>query len=260
MADIKQIKELRELTGAGMMDCQKALEESGDNMEKAVEILRKKGEKIATKKCDRDAKEGVIAISKSGNKVAIVALNCETDFVARNEDFIKVVSEFSEHLLENGCDNFENFANDKIKNELIVKIGENLKLGFFDLVEATVLGFYLHSNKKIASIVSLSSGSEDLAKDIAMHVTAMNPEYLKPEDVPSEVILKEKEIYTEQLKAEGKPENIIENILKGKEEKFYKDNCLTKQAFIKDDKMSIENLLKSAGENIVIEKYKRYSL
>lgn len=260
MTDLKQIKELRELTGAGMMDCQKALEESGDDMEKAVEILRKKGEKIATKKSDRDAKEGVIAIERLDNKIAIVALNCETDFVARNEDFISVVGEFAKHLLENGKDGFENFSNEKIQNELIVRIGENLKLGFFDFVEANVLGSYLHSNRKIASVVSLSSGTEELAKDIAMHITAMNPEYLRPEDVPSEVIEKEKEIYKEQLKTEGKPENIIENILKGKVEKFYKDNCLIKQAFVKDDKMSIENLLKSAGENIVIEKYKRYSL
>jgi elongation factor Ts len=259
--DFSQIKQLREMTGAGMSDCQLALNESSGDMDKAVDILRKKGQKMADKKSSRTAKEGVIAISKKENKVAMVIINCETDFVARNKDFIKAAQEFSDKLLEmNKTLEFESWANDKIKNELIVKIGENLQLNSFDIVEGTVLGSYLHSNKKIASVVVLSSGTEELAKDIAMHITAMDPQYLCPEDIPDDVITKEKEIYKEQLKSEGKPENIIENILNGKLEKFYKDSCLTKQAFIKDDKISIEQLLKNSGENIAIEKFTRYSL
>ena len=128
MADLEQIKKLRDLTGAGMMDCQKALSEAGDDMDKAVELLRKKGEKMAGKKADRVAKEGVIAIAGDDQKVAVVGLNCETDFVARNEDFVKSVNEFAEKLLESGKDEFPAWAEAKIKDELIVKIGENLKL------------------------------------------------------------------------------------------------------------------------------------
>lgn len=259
--DLSQIKQLRELTGAGMSDCQSALTEANGDMEKAVEILRKKGQKMADKKSSRTAKEGVIAISKKDNRVAVVCLNCETDFVARNEDFIKSAQDLSDKLLElNDKAEFESFANDKIKNDLIVKIGENLQLGTYDIIEGKVLGYYLHSNKKIASVVELSSGNEELAKDVAMHITAMNPLHLNPSDVPADIVEKEKEIYKEQLKSEGKPENIIENILSGKLEKFYKEICLTKQAFIKDDKISIEQLLKNSGSDIVIEKFTRYSL
>ncbi len=258
--DLSQIKQLRDTTGAPMNDCQAALTESNGDMEKAIEILRKKGQKMADKKSSRVAKEGVISITKKDKKVAIVSLNCETDFVARNQDFINVVQEFADKLIDSKIEDFEIWANDKIKNELIVKIGENLQLGKCDIVEGSVIGHYLHSNKKIATIVVLSAGNEELAKDIAMHITAMSPQYLSPEDVPAEILEKEKEIYKEQLKTEGKPENIIENILNGKVEKFYKENCLTKQAFIKDDKISIEQLLKNSGENIKIEKFTRYSL
>jgi elongation factor Ts len=258
MADLEQIKKLRDLTGAGMMDCQKALTEANDDMDKAVEVLRKKGEKMAGKKADRVANEGVIAIVGDNKKLAIVGLNCETDFVARNEDFIQSVNEFAEKLLEIGKEEFESWAEAKIKDELIVKIGENLKLAFFDIIEAEVIGYYLHSNKKVATTVSLSKGNAEVAKEIAMHATAMNPQYLKPEDVPADVLEKEKEIYQEQLAKEGKPADIIEKILEGKVNKFYQEVCLVKQAFVKDDKKSIEKLLEE--NEAVIEKFNRYVL
>lgn len=258
--DIAQIKQLRDITGAGMSDCQNALAEANGDMEKAVESLRKKGQKIADKKSSRTASEGVIAISRNGNKVAVASVNCETDFVARNDGFINNVQEFADKLVNTSKEEFQAWAEDKIKNELIVKIGENLQLGKFDVIEGNVIGFYLHSNRKIASVVSLTGGNDEMARDIAMHATAMNPQYLRPEDIPSDVIEKEKDIYREQLKAEGKPENMIENILAGKVEKFYKDVCLIKQAFVKDDKMSIEQFLKSAGSDVTIDKFTRYSL
>jgi len=258
MTDISQIKKLRDLTGAGMMDCQKALTEAGDDMDKAVEVLRKKGEKMAGKKADRVANEGVISIQGDNQKLAVMGLNCETDFVARNEDFIKSADEFANKLLETGKEGFESWAEAKIKDELIVKIGENLKLAIFDIVEAEVIGYYLHSNKKVATVVSLSKGNEEVAKEIAMHATAMNPQYLKPEDVPADVLEKEKEIYKEQLAKEGKPADIMEKILEGKVNKFYQEVCLVKQAFVKDDKKSIEKLLEE--NDAIIEKFTRYVL
>lgn len=250
MLDLQQVKKLRDITGAGMMDCQKALKETKGDIEQAVEILRKKGEKIALKKADRKASEGVIALTKSENKVSVIVLNCETDFVAKNKDFIKATQEFADKLLELGTEDFSSWAKNKIKNELIVKIGENLQLGQHEIIKGDILGYYLHSNNKVAAAVVLSQGNEELAKEIAMHVTAMNPKYLDSKDVPAEVIEKEREIYTEQLKTENKPENIIDKIIEGKLNKFYKENCLIKQIYIKDDKVSIEKLLADAGAEI----------
>ncbi|MCB9802806.1 elongation factor Ts [Candidatus Nomurabacteria bacterium] len=241
---LELIKKIRQITGAGMVDVKKALDEADGNEEKAIEILRKAGSKIAAKKADREASEGVLAIVKKDNKVAVVGLNCETDFVARNEDFISSVNVFAEKLLELGKENFAAWAEDEIKNNLIVKIGENLRLApDFEILSGEIIGDYLHSNNKVAGVVVLKGGSVDLAKDIAMHIAAMAPKYLKPEDVPEDVLAKEKEIYAEQLKAEGKPEAMLEQILQGKLQKFYTEVCLLKQMFIKDDKKNIEQLL-----------------
>lgn len=273
MIDISQVKKLRDLTGAGMMDCQKALEETNSDIDGAVEVLRKKGGKVADKKSSRTVNEGVIAIAKKDHQIAVIALNCETDFVAKNEDFIRATDEFAQKLLETGKEKFKTWAELKIKDELIVKIGENLQLGKFDILKGKIINFYLHSNKKIASVVILSGGDDDLAKEIAMHVTAMNPQYLQIDDVPSDVVEKEREIYKEQLKSaegfdpstssgqageKGKPEDIVEKILEGKLNKFYKEVCLLKQAYIKDDKISIEKLL--SDHQASIEKFERYSL
>lgn len=255
---LELIKEIRQITGAGMNDVNQALKEADGDKEKAIEILRKKGQKIAAKKSDREVKEGVVAFAQAANKLAVVALACETDFVAKNEDFKKSVQELADKLLEMGKEEFKVWSEKYIQDELIVRIGENLQLANFDIFEGETIGTYLHSNNKVASVVVLKGGSEDLAKEIAMHSTAMAPKYLKPEDVPADVLVKEKEIYSEQLKKEGKPENIIENILKGKVEKYYSENCLLKQAFVKDDKKSIEDLLKAAGAEL--ENFAYYSL
>lgn len=254
---LELIKEIRQITGAGMSDVKKALDEVGDKA-KAIELLRKRGQKIAAKKSDREVKEGVIAFATKDNKVAIVALACETDFVAKNEDFQKAVKELAVKLMELGKEEFEAWATKYMQDELIVKIGENLQLANFDIFEGKVIGTYLHSNNKNASVIVLKGGSEDLAKDIAMHATAMAPQYIKPADVPAEVVDKEKEIYTEQLKKEGKPEDIIAKILEGKVNKFYTEVCLIKQAFVKDDKKSIEKLLEE--NQATIENFGYYSL
>lgn len=255
---LELIKEVRTITGAGMSDVKKALDEADGDKDKAIEILRKKGQKIAAKKSDREIKEGVIAVSREGDKVAIVGLGCETDFVARNEDFQNAVEELVKKLLEMGKVDFEAWATKHIQDELVVKIGENLQLAIFDILEGKTIGTYLHSNKKVAAIVVLSEGEEEIAREIAMHCAAMAPKYLKPEEVPTAELDKEKEIYAEQLKKEGKPEEMIGKITEGKVNKYYTEVCLLRQPFVKDDKKSIE---KFAEENkAVIEKFGYYAL
>jgi elongation factor Ts len=241
-----------------MSDVKKALDEAGGDKDKAIEILRKKGQKIAAKKSDREIKEGVIALSKDGDKLAIVGLGCETDFVARNEDFQNAVEDLAKKLLEMGKDEFENWATKYIQDELITKIGENLQLANFDILEGKIIGTYLHSNKKVAAAIVLSEGSEEIAREIAMHTAAMAPGYLKPEDVPTAELDKEREIYAEQLKKEGKPENMIAKISEGKINKYYTEVCLLKQNFVKEDKKPIEKFLEE--NKAVIETFGYYSL
>lgn len=255
---LELIKEVRQITGAGMSDVNKALAEAKGDKDKAIEILRKQGQKIAAKKSAREIKEGVIALAFAQAKVAVVALGCETDFVARNEDFVQSVNGLAKKLLELSQDKFTPWAEEYIKNELVVKIGENLQLLKAEIVEGQIMGTYLHSNKKVAAVVVLSAGSESLAKEIAMHVAAMAPKYLRPEDVPADVLAKEKEIYAQQLKNEGKPANIMEKIMAGKVAKFYTEVCLLNQPFIKDDKQSVEKFL--AANQAIVDKFSYYSL
>ncbi len=255
---LELIKKIRQITGAGMVDVKKALDEAAGNEEQAIDILRKAGSKIAAKKADRVATEGVFALAKNDSSIAVVSVNCETDFVARNEDFVATVNTFAAKLLELGEAEFESWAKNEITNNLIVKIGENLVLGSFAILSGENIGSYLHSNKKVVGVAVLKGGDKTLADDIAMHIAASAPKYLKPEEVEVEVLNHEKEIYAEQLKAEGKPEAMLEKIMAGKVEKFYTEVCLVKQMFIKDDKKSIEKLL--AENNASLEKFVYYSL
>lgn len=258
--DTKIIIKLRELTGAGVGDCKEALEEASGDLDKAVEVLRKKGAVKAAKKSERQTNEGVISFAKDHSKVAVVGLACETDFVSRNEDFIKTVDEFSQKLLEVGQAELKSWAESKIKDELVVKIGENIQLAVNDIIEGDVIGTYLHSNKKIASAVVLSEGDEELAVELAMQVAAMSPKYIQPEDIPAAEIEKEKEVYRAQLKTENKPEAMWEKIILGKLNKYYQEVCLVKQPFIKEDKKSVEQLVKEKGGNIKIIKFTRYQI
>lgn len=255
--DLKTISELRDKTGIGIGDCKAALEEAGGDINLAVEIMRKKGELKAAKKADRTAKEGVIALLEKDGKLTVVTLNCETDFVALTDDFNKTVEDFAAKLLELGDEAaFRTWAEEYIKNELVMKIGENLQLGACGIFSGPVVGNYLHSNKKIAGVVILSGGEPGLARDIAMQVAAMSPRYLNPESVPAEDLEKEKEIYREQLKNENKPEAIWDKIIEGKLAKFYEENCLSSQRFIKDDEKKIKDLL---GGNQLIS-YARFQV
>ncbi|MBI5621928.1 elongation factor Ts [Candidatus Falkowbacteria bacterium] len=253
---LDDIKKLRETTGAGMVDCQKALDEAGGDLTAAVDILRKKGLEKAGKKAERATSEGMIAMAREGKKVAVASLRCETDFVARNSDFGAAVAEFASQLLTVSADEFKTWAEEKIKNELIVKIGENLQLGDFGVLEGDVVGVYLHSDKKQAAVVVLSGGTAAQANDLAMQVVAMSPSYIRPEDVPAEVIAKEKEIYVEQMAGENKPAEVLQKIIEGKLQKFYMETCLLKQPFIKDDSQTVEQCL----GNATVNEFQRYSI
>ena len=258
MSNLEIIKEVRRITGAGIVDVKEALKTAEGYKEKAIEILRKSGTKIAAQKAERSTNEGLISYIVEGNKIAVLVLNCETDFVARNEDFKATAQDLVKELLKKGQEEFKEYAETKIKDELIIKIGENLQLGNFTILEGQTIGIYLHTNKKLASVIVLEGGNEELAKDIAMHATALAPRYLTPEDIPSEVIDKEKEIYKEQLKKEGKSNDIIEKILEGKVIKFYKEVCLLKQNFVKDEQKTITELL--TEQKAQIKEYKYFSL
>lgn len=246
--DVKLISQLRDRTGAGLGDCKAALEEVGGDLDKALEVMRKKGEVKAAKKADRATKEGIVAIAKSGNKTAVVALACETDFVSRGEAFQTAVNAMADKLLNFSEEEFKSWADEQIK-ELVLKIGENIQLSSYGVFDGAVVGQYIHSNKKVAGIVVLDGGDQAAAEDVAMQIAAMGPKWLKPEEVDADVLAKEKEIYREQLLSEGKPEAMLEKIIEGKLSKFYEENCLVNQIFIKDDSKKIKDVL--AGANIV---------
>ncbi|MFH1292162.1 MAG: translation elongation factor Ts [bacterium] len=264
------VSELRSITGAGMMDCKNALEEAQGDIEKAGEILRKKGIIKASKRAGKIASEGLVNVSVQGNTAVVVEINSETDFVAKNDDFKKVIEDLSSHVLQNkptsveqalgqnmvGVDTVQDYL-----TEATAKIGEKItlrRLQVFEKGEIDAFGAYIHMGGKIGVLVVLEgSQDQELAKDIAMHTAAANPRYLNSDQIPAEVIDKEKEVYTEQLRQQGKPENIIENILKGKLNKFYEEVCLVDQMFIKDDKKKVSELL---PEGSSIKTFARYEL
>lgn len=258
------VAKLRSLTGAGMMDCKKALDEAEGDMEKAGELLRKKGIVKAAKRTDKIAAEGATLVKTSGNTAVVVEVNSETDFVAQNEDFKKMVNELADYLLEKKPVSTEEAMSSEVMeklNNLTAKIGEKIALRRFEVAQksdADVFGAYSHLGGKISVLILLqNSTDEELARDIAMHAAASNPKYISRDQVPTDVVEKEKEIYTEQLKQQGKPEAAIGNILKGKLDKFYSEVCLLEQPFIKDEEKTIQKLL---GENVTIEKMARFEL
>ncbi len=247
MVDKSLVIKLRKMTGAGIVECQKTLKETDGNIDEAIEILRKKGAMKAAKKADRATKEGVVAAAINDDKTAgaLIKIHCETDFVARNQDFIDTVQELADEYLK-GDNAEENFA--EKKDELVMKIGENLQFGEAGKLEGELVVAYIHNNRKTGTLIAFDKKiDEDLANGIAMHTAAMAPDYLNPEDVPEDLINKEKEVYTEQLKNAGKPENIIDKILEGKINKFYEEICLNHQKYIKDDKKSVNEVIGDAN-------------
>ncbi len=264
---MEQIKELRERTGAGMVDCKKALDESGGDLEKAIEILRKKGITKAAKRSEREASEGVIklALSDAQDEGFLIKLNAETDFVVRNEKFQSLADSILAVAQKNKVNNTEDLLKmeldghsiaDQISN-LSGVIGEKIALGRVAYISGATVSAYSHLGGRIGVLVALNQANKkELADDIAMHIAAANPRYLNSSEVEASEIEKEKEIYREQLLKEGKPEAMIENILQGKMKKYYSEVCLLDQEYIKDDKKSVKDVL--AG--VEVEKFFRCSL
>ena len=250
------VKELRETTGAGMLDCKKALEETNGNIEEAIDWLREKGISKAAKKQSRIAAEGLALAKIDGNKAVVVEINSETDFVAKNEEFKNLIDLVADELLKNDVNNIEEAHNIKVNNktieELIAEksgtIGEKITLRRFEKItkkDTEVFGTYSHMGGKIVTLTVMDGDDEELAKDIAMQAAAMKPLYLNREEVPEERIEKEKEILTEQAENEGQDSKRIPMIVNGRLNKFFEEVCLIDQGFIKENKMKVSKYVES---------------
>ncbi len=249
------VKELRERTGLGMMECKKALAEADGSIDLAIENLRKASGLKAEKKAGRTAAEGVVAVKVADDNsyAVVVEVNSETDFAARDAGFLafadKVVGAAFAAKNEDVAALMAAGLEDE-RQALVQKIGENIGVRRIAVVEGGVIGAYVHSNSRIAVLAKLEGGSEEVAKDVAMHVAAVNPRVVNPEDMPEEEVAKEKEIIKAQPDMEGKPENIVEKMMVGRINKFLKENSLTEQAFVKDPEVTVGQLVKKAGATI----------
>jgi len=266
------VAKLRRVTLAGMMDCKKALEESNGDFDKAVEIIRKKGQAVASKRADRDATEGVVLArtSADGKFGAMIVLNCETDFVAKNAEFISLSDKIIDTALVSKPENLEELKALKIGNitvaekvlEFLWIIGEKLELSLYSKIEAPHVQAYVHPGNRLATLVGFSREGLDLQvyKDVAMQVAAMNPVSISKDDVPENIIAQEIEIGKEQARRDGKPENMLETIAQGKLGKFFRENTLLGQEFIKDNKITVSQYLQSVDKTLTVTAFKRFSL
>ena len=261
MISASMVKELRETTGAGMLDCKKALEATNGDMEEAITWLREKGISKAAKKASRIAAEGLAVTLVKGNKAVIVEVNSETDFVAKNEEFKGLVETIAKTVLDSDATSVEEAnkltCDGKTLEELVIEktstIGEKLSFRRFEIVtkkDSEVFGTYSHMGGKIATLTKLSS-DEELARDIAMQVAAMRPLYLDRDEVPSEVLEKEREILKEQAENEGLDKNKIDMIVNGRINKYYEEVCLVDQGFIKENKMKVNKYVETKGSKII---------
>ena len=268
-----QVNDLRKQTGAGMMDCKNALVESNGNFENAIDILRKKGQKVAAKRADRDASEGCVlsTTNESNTKAFTLSLNCETDFVAKNQSFIDLTKSILDKIVKNSPNNLNELLNIQIDgltlNEKLTEqtgvIGEKIEVGDFKFLEANYVSSYVHPGNRLATIVGfniLPSNPEIVGKDIAMQVAAMNPLSVDKDGIDKTIISRELEIAKDQIRQEGKPENMIDKIANGKLNKFYKENSLLSQSFIKDNKISVLKYLESIDKNLIVTSFHRVSL
>ena len=281
MITAKSVKELREMTGAGMMDCKKALTETNGDIEKAVEFLREKGLAAAAKKAGRVAAEGLVKtyITEDNKKAGIVEVNCETDFVAANEQFVAFADSLAKMVVDTTATTVEEFLNEKYNEEqtvqealtaLIATLGENMTVRRFVKfnIENGAIASYIHGGGRIGVMVEVASEStdvaalEEVAKEVCMQVAAANPLFLSREQVDNEALEKEKEIYRVQALNEGKPENIVEKMVMGRIQKYYKEVCLLDQAWVKDGDKSISKFLeeksKEVGSPITVTRYARF--
>lgn len=267
-----EVNKLRQQTGAGMMDCKKALEESNGDFEKAVDFLRKKGQKVAANRADRDAKEGlVLAKTTADNKRgALIVVNCETDFVAKNDDFGVFANTVLNAAIEKNPADVEALKALPFNNEITIadkfieqigKIGEKIDLPYYQVLTGETVFAYNHPGNRLACTVAFNKAvSEEVAKNVAMQVAAMAPVALDKDDVSAEMLERELEVAREQVRAEGKPEDMVEKIAQGKVNKFYKESTLMNQEFIKDNKLTIKQYLQSIDKDLTVTAFKRYSL
>ncbi|MGB2422762.1 MAG: translation elongation factor Ts [Luminiphilus sp.] len=251
------VKELRERTGLGLLECKKALAAAGGDIEVAIEELRKSSGMKAAKKAGRTAADGVVAIriAADGKSGVIGEVNSETDFVARDENFLGFVSQVMDKAVELQTDDVAVVAGGDVEDArqaLVQKIGENISVRRIGVVSAAdgVVGGYVHGNNRIAVLVELAGGDEELAKDVAMHIAAVNPAVVSPADMPEELLQKEREIYAAQAADSGKPPEIVEKMIEGRVRKYLSENSLTEQAFVKDPDTTVGKLVKAAGASI----------
>ena len=263
MISASTVKELREITGEGMMDCKKALTETNGDIEKAIEYLREKGISKAAKKSSRVAAEGVVAafVSEDAKTGAVVEVNAETDFVSKNEEFVAFVNKLVEIVAVKAPKDVEElktmeFENGKtveeVLTEKIATIGENMSIRRFERIETdNLVGKYIHGNGQIAVLVELKGGNQEVAKDVCMQVAALNAEFLDESQIPADRVEKEKEIITQQTINEGKPANIAEKIAEGRLKKYFEELCLVHQKFVKDSSKTVSEYVKENGGEIV---------
>ncbi|HKJ43113.1 MAG TPA: translation elongation factor Ts [Sunxiuqinia sp.] len=266
------VMKLRKATGAGMMDCKKALAESDGDFDAAVQIIREKGKLVASKRSDREASEGVVlaGVSDDNKFGAIVVLNCETDFVAKNEDFIKTTQKFLDTAIANKPADLDALKALEVDGRTVEAhvteqtgvIGEKIELSFYGKVDAESVIPYIHPGNKLATLVGFNKDGVDtqVMKDVAMQVAAMNPVAVDKDNVPQEVVEKELEIAKEKFRQEGKPEAMLDKIAQGSLNKFFKENTLLNQAFVKDNKQTVKDYLKSTDGDLTVTEFIRFGL
>jgi len=272
MAEIKaaDVAKLRKTTGAGMMDCKNALQEADGNFEKAVDVIRTKGKAIADKRADRDASEGTVQAKVSGNYGAMISLNCETDFVAKNRDYVNFAASILDLAIAEKPADLEALKalsmQGKVLADVITEqsgtIGEKLELAYFASIKAEKVQAYNHIGNTLATLVGFSKSNvnEQVAKDVAMQIAAMAPVAVDEKDVPAEVIAKEKEIGRAKALEEGKPENIVDRIAEGMVKKFLKENTLLNQEFTKDNKKTVGEYIKESDKELKVTGFIRFSV
>jgi elongation factor Ts len=269
-----EVNKLRQMTGAGMMDCKKALVEANGDYEKAIDILRKKGQKVAAKRADRDANEGHVAAATTADKTfgAVVMVNCETDFVGKNEEFIRFAHDVLNLGIEHRATSVADLMPLKVGgvtveekiHELLGKTGEKITLAHFESLEAPVVVSYNHHGNRLATVLGMNKkdvgGVDEIAREVAMQVAAMNPISVDVADVDPKVIEREIEIGKDQARQEGKPEEMLEKIAQGKLNKFYKESTLLNQEFIRDSKKTVKQYLADADKDLTVTGFKRLQL
>ncbi|MCF8366733.1 MAG: translation elongation factor Ts [Bacteroidales bacterium] len=267
------VAKLRKQTGAGMMDCKKALQESEGDFEKAIEILRKKGAKVAANRADKDATEGYVLGKTSNDNTfgVVVMVNCETDFVAKSEEFVTFVTNITNVALENKAETLEavkalsidGSTVEQLLNDMTGKTGEKLEFDSYAAIEAPLVSAYNHNGNKIATLVGMNKAGDNIgaaAHNVAMQIAAMNPVALDKDSVPQKIIDTELEIGKDLARQEGKPEEMLEKIAQGRLGKFFKENTLMSQSFIKDSKLSITDYLKATDKDLTVTKFSRLSI